>query len=60
MPFYQEIDKYAEGRLDRQRTVDHLISPRQALRELIPERTLVEKLLLATWNIRDFDTTDYG
>lgn len=61
MPFYHEIEKYAaEGKLDRKRALERLISLRKALEAQIPQRTLKEMLLLATWNIRDFDTPDYG
>lgn len=57
MPFYQKIDGTAnEGR----RTLERLLVLREQLRREIPERTLKDKLLLATWNIRDFDKAAYG
>ena len=57
MPFYQQIDSQtAEGK----RTLERLISLRKALKKQIPRHTLHETLLLATWNIRDFDKSSYG
>ncbi|NET73143.1 MAG: endonuclease/exonuclease/phosphatase family protein [Sphaerospermopsis sp. SIO1G2] len=57
MPFYQKINpKTTEGR----RTLDRLINLRKIIKQQIPQRTLDETLLLATWNIRDFDKSAYG
>ena len=57
MPFYQNIDpRTTEG----QRTIERLLALRQALDDKIPARTLNETLLLATWNIREFDSSAYG
>ena len=56
MPFYNTIDtKTTEGK----RTVCRLLKLREGLDE-IPEKTVDETLLLATWNIRDFDKSSYG
>ncbi|RNC81125.1 MAG: endonuclease/exonuclease/phosphatase [Phycisphaera sp.] len=57
MPFYRDI-KYStpEGR----RTVAGLFRLREQLATEVPERTMDETLLLATWNIRDFDKPAYG
>ncbi len=57
MPSYQDIDPTTpEG----QRTVERLLALRQSLDCRIPKRTLNETLLLATWNIREFDGPAYG
>lgn len=57
MPFYDGIDKSAtEGR----RTLERLLALRQELAGQITQRTLKETLLLATWNIREFDTPACG
>lgn len=56
MPFYNRIDtKTPEG----MRTAKRLIDLRQGL-DSIPEKTVDDTLLLATWNIRDFDKPAYG
>lgn len=57
MPFYKKIiEDTAAGK----RTLERLLNLRQGLRGQIPNRTLKENLLLATWNIRDFDKPVYG
>ncbi len=57
MPFYRDIEvSTVEGK----RTVERLLALRKALKEEIPERTTNATLLLATWNIRDFDKAAYG
>lgn len=56
MPFYQYINpKTIEGK----RTLNRLLKLKEALDE-IPAKTVDETLLLATWNIRDFDKPAYG
>lgn len=56
MPFYHRINaNSSEG----QRTIDRLLALKTALKE-IPEKTVDETLLLATWNLRDFDKPAYG
>ena len=57
MPFYRDL-KPKENEDDK-RTVERLLLLREQLNE-IPARTLKDTLLLATWNIRDFDAPDYG
>ena len=58
MPFYQKLNpKTTEGK----RTLERLIALRKQLkREGIPERDLENNLLLATWNIREFDSPSFG
>ncbi len=68
MPFYYTIRKSAEGR----RTARNLLEIQKLLRHgagepgernyvhPVPSRTLSETLLLATWNIRELDSSKYG
>jgi len=57
MPFYNTIrPETVEGK----RTIERLLVLRAQLAREIPARTLNETLLLATWNIRDFDKASYG
>ena len=57
MPFYQNIDK---NTVAGKRTLKRLLSLRKTLAAEIPQRTVNQTLLLATWNIRDFDKSAYG
>lgn len=58
MPFYQKLNpKTTEGK----RTLERLIALRKQLKkEGVPERDLENNLLLATWNIREFDSPSFG
>jgi exonuclease III len=52
MPFYYTLnDKAAD---ERQRTAQNLLRLRKQLRSDVPNRTVKNTLLLATWNIREF------
>ena len=57
MPFYHRINKETEA---GRRTAQGLLRLREALGEQIPRRGVAGTLLLATWNIREFDSTKYG
>ncbi|MPZ68904.1 MAG: endonuclease/exonuclease/phosphatase [Actinobacteria bacterium] len=58
MPFYFELKRNNE---DDQRTAHRLLALKEGIRASgIPERTVESTLLLATWNIREFDSTKYG
>lgn len=57
MPFYQNLDASSK---DDSRTIQKLLNLRKALKDQIPKRTQSETLLLATWNIRDFDKKAWG
>ncbi len=59
MPFYKNLRK-KESKQFAQRTIEHLLALRNQLRKDIPARTLRDTLLLATWNIRDFDSNKFG
>ncbi|MGD8717333.1 MAG: endonuclease/exonuclease/phosphatase family protein [Candidatus Zixiibacteriota bacterium] len=58
MPYYYPLKRYnAET---RERVTRKLIQLRKALRAEVPRKTVDETLLLATWNIREFDSPGYG
>lgn len=57
MPFYHAIN--ASGTAGK-RTIERLLALREHLAREIPKRTRAETLLLATWNIREFDSSAYG
>lgn len=58
MPFYQGID---ENSPDGLRTIDGLLRLRELmLYSGIPRRGLEDTLLLATWNLREFEDTSWG
>ncbi|MEP4337201.1 MAG: endonuclease, partial [Roseobacter sp.] len=58
MPFYPSIKRYRKK--DRERTVDSLQRLRAKLTRDIPPRDVEDNLLLATWNLRDFDSNKFG
>lgn len=57
MPMYWKL-KYAQ-QADRKRTVKSLQRLRTQLDAEIPPRSLEDTILLATWNIRDFDSNKF-
>lgn len=57
MPFYHYLRK---GNPKDEFIVDRLLALRRSLDANLPKRTLEESLLLATWNIREFDSMAYG
>lgn len=59
MPYYAGLKQIADA-VVRKRTVDGLRRLRPALATAIPARTATDTLLLATWNIREFDSGKYG
>jgi endonuclease/exonuclease/phosphatase family metal-dependent hydrolase len=56
LPSYTDLDPGSER--DR-RTADRLLAIKGELEHQIPRRT-IDNLLLATWNIREFDSPKYG
>lgn len=58
MPMYWKL-KHARD-ADRTRTIDHLLALRKCIAQTVPQRTATETLLLATWNLRDFDSNKFG
>lgn len=57
MPYYYQLN---EKNANDQRAIKNLLELRKQLKAAIPERTHSKTLLLATWNIRDFDKPSYG
>ena len=57
MAFYYMIDNETE---DGRRTARNLLALKEKLAAEIPRRTVSDTLLLATWNIREFDSAKYG
>lgn len=55
MPFYNKLKFAIEKTEDRKRVIDRLMSLRKRLDQEIPTKDADSHLLLATWNIRDFD-----
>ncbi|MCO6475986.1 MAG: endonuclease/exonuclease/phosphatase family protein [Phaeodactylibacter sp.] len=57
MPFYKNIDpNTTAGR----RTIERLLALRRQLDAEVPPKTAERSILLATWNIREFDSPAYG
>jgi hypothetical protein len=59
MPYYAGLKRIRSAAV-RRRTIEGLQRLRPALAEAIPRRTATDTLLLATWNIREFDAGKYG
>ena len=59
MQHYAGLKRIKDAKV-RRRTVEGLKRLRQALAAAIPARTATDTLLLATWNIREFDSGKYG
>jgi endonuclease/exonuclease/phosphatase family metal-dependent hydrolase len=57
MPSYQLLD--ATKPSDK-RTIERILALRTKIKAEIPQKKLDETLLLATWNIREFDSPAYG
>ncbi len=58
MSFYYDFDSM---KFDKARVADRLLALREQIqRSNVPKRTLDETLLLATWNIREFDSSSHG
>jgi hypothetical protein len=57
MPFYRDLSPTTK---EGKRTLERLLELRKKLREQLPTRTLDNTILLATWNIRDFDKPTFG
>lgn len=57
MPFYQAIDGTTK---EGKRTIDGCLRLREALTDLIPERTIDSSLLLGSWNLREFGGNKSG
>jgi len=62
MPQYENYQSLAESpdAVARKRTAEGLRRLRAGLAAAVPARTTTDTLLLATWNIREFDSGKYG
>jgi endonuclease/exonuclease/phosphatase family metal-dependent hydrolase len=63
MPFYFNLHRHDKTftATHAQRTADGLLRLKEAFKEQgVPERVRSSKLLLATWNIREFESGKYG
>ena len=57
MPFYRPLNnRSTEGK----RTIERILALRKQLDEEIPQKTAEKTMLLASWNIREFDSRAYG
>ena len=57
MPMYWKLKSWKQG--DRERVIDRLATLRKHIAKSVPRRTASDTLLLATWNIRDFDSNKF-
>lgn len=61
MPFYYDLKYDPPFDVEkRDRTATRLLKLRKQVRNEIPPRAVTNTLLLATWNIRDFDSNKFG
>lgn len=56
MPFYPDLRRKDYG----PRAAQHLLDLRAQLKADLPRRSVDDSLMLATWNIRDFDSNKFG
>ena len=59
MTYYAGLRQITDREV-RTRTIDGLKQLRRALADAVPAKTTTDTLLLATWNIREFDSGKYG
>ena len=55
MPFYVKLRYDIKDKVNRGRVIDKLLALRKRLDKKIPSKDAEDNLLLATWNLRDFD-----
>ena len=58
MPYYQYLRGLKEE--EKNRSIAGLLRLKDALDQQIPKKTIADNLLIATWNIREFDSKSYG
>jgi endonuclease/exonuclease/phosphatase family metal-dependent hydrolase len=58
VPYYYSLKFKYRDRAERKRVIENLCALRDQLDETIPDKDAEQNLLLATWNIRDFDKRD--
>ena len=59
MPVYAPIRRWMDG-AEKARTAERLLALRRKLRSEITDRVAKDSLLIATWNLRDFDSNRLG
>ena len=59
MPYYQYL-RYLPDKRERARASQGLLRLKEAIAAEVPKKTIAENLLIATWNIREFDSHAYG
>lgn len=59
MPSYLPIKRWMDAS-EKIRTAERLVALRQKLRSEVSERAGRDSLMIATWNLRDFDSNRYG
>jgi endonuclease/exonuclease/phosphatase family metal-dependent hydrolase len=57
MPMYWQLKRWKKD--DRERAIDHISALRNYIAHTVPHRTASNSLLLATWNVRDFDSNKF-
>jgi endonuclease/exonuclease/phosphatase family metal-dependent hydrolase len=57
MPMYWQLKRWKAT--DRERAIDHIAALRKHIAQSVPRRTASDTLLLATWNLRDFDSNKF-
>ena len=55
MPYYYHLRRRVRNKEERKRVIDKLVTLRKRLDRALPPKDADQNLLLATWNIRDFD-----
>lgn len=62
MPFYYTLHRFDKNFTAdyARRTANGLLRLKEAFKNEVPDRTRGSKLLLATWNIREFESGKYG
>ena len=58
MPMYWQLKHWKTDA--RERAIDHISALREYIAHTVPRRTASDTLLLATWNVRDFDSNKFG
>lgn len=58
MPMYWSLKRWDDA--SRTRAIDHISALRKYIAATVPRRTASDTLLLATWNIRDFDSNKFA
>ncbi len=53
MPYYYRLRRLIPKKTERNKVIDKLLSLRGRLDRLLPPKDADDRLLLATWNIRD-------